>query len=87
MKTLELGEGGLNISTKDERWREQNALFLHYKKNHQVLITSTLTLPVAYQVIFLEKPHPSNLDLRESFWISLLKANINIAKTCLPKHR
>ena len=71
---------------KDERWREQNALFLHYKKNHPNLITINLTLSDAYQVVFLEKPHPSNLDIRESFCISLLKANISIAKTCLPKY-
>ena len=82
-----VSQGGVDMSVKDDRWKEQNALFLHYQLNHRNIATQTLNLSEAYEVVFLEKPHPSKLDIRESWWISFLKANININKTCLPKYR
>ena len=76
-----------NSSAHDENWKEQNALFLHYRNKHRDIMCETLELSDAYAVIFVESPKPAQLDLRENFWINKLKATINITKTCLPKYQ
>ena len=76
-----------SVSFKDERDREQNALFLHYWKNHRPVVNKLPKISEAYRVIFIESPKPVNLDIRESFWMNKLGASINIMKTCLPKYQ
>ena len=79
--------GSRNNLIQDDKWREQNALFLHYRQKHQQRLCATLKLSDAYEVVFVENPKASKLDLRESVWIRKLNATINIAKTCLPKYQ
>ena len=72
---------------KTERWRENNALYLHYAKTHLAKLSATMPLSEAYQLIFVEKPRPSQLDMRENYWIGKVDATINIAKTYMPKYK
>ena len=74
-------------SKEKDKWKENYALFLHYSKSHKEWLTKHNLLADAYKVIFLEKPNPRNLDIRESVWIGKVQAKINIAKTCLPKYK
>ena len=62
---------------------DRAALRTHYAKNHS--LSNTLTLPQAYSVTFIDKPHSKGmLDIYESQWIQKLKAKININRTVLP---
>ena len=64
------------------------ALFLHYAKHHEEILWRKRTgmdLSKAYEVIFMERATGGRLNTAESFWITNLKANININKTFLPK--
>ena len=72
---------------RDVLWKDQNALFMHYKKRHSCKLQNELLLSDAYQVIFVEKTKANNLNIRENHWISKLDANINISRTYLPKHK
>lgn len=72
-----------NLINKDEK-----ALYIHYRKKHRNFIEeSNLQLQDAFKITFLESPPASKLDSSESDWISKLNAQINIAKTFLPKIR
>ena len=66
--------------------KDEQALYIHYRKNHPNVLRG-LRLDQAYQVIFVESPPKHDLDVTESFWINKLQADINIAKTILPKIR
>ena len=62
---------------------DRAALRTHYFKKHSLL--NDLTLPQAYSVTFVDKPHNKGmLDTYESQWIQKLKAKININRTVLP---
>ena len=76
-----------SMASKSEYWKEQNALFLHYSREHQEQCQEALLLSDAYEVIFIEKTKPSMLNIREHYWIVKLNATINIAKTYLPKYK
>ena len=76
-----------NVVLQDEREREQNALFLHYVECHRPVEQGLPKISDAYRVIFLERPRPTNLDIRESFWVNKLDASINIMKTILPRYQ
>ena len=71
----------------DDPWKDQNALFMHYQKNHPDKVHKNLMLYEAFQVIFIEKTKAALLDVRENYWISKLDASINISKTYLPKYK
>ena len=51
------------------------------------LIIKKLKLPEAYKVTFLEQSHKTKLDISENFWITKLKAKINISRTVLPFYK
>lgn len=73
--------------TKDDPWKDQNALFLHYKKKHPDRVQKNLLLSEAFQVIFVEKTKATQLDIRENYWIGKLDAKINIYRTYMPKYK
>jgi hypothetical protein len=84
-----VGRDGEANGTVEEH--DKQALFLHYLKNHKDKIWKEnggkLELADAFEVIFLEKSEKNKLDTAENFWISKLKADININKTFLPKFK
>ena len=77
----------VSIAPKTDQWKEQNALFLHYSREHRENCQETLLLSDAYEVVFIENTKPSMLDIREHHWMVRLNATINIAKTYLPKYK
>ena len=72
---------------KDDPWKDQNSLVMHYRKRHLEKVKNDLKLSDAYQVIFVEKTKATKLDIRENHWISKLDARINISRIYLPKHK
>ena len=72
---------------KNGKRKDEQALFYHFIKKHNNIITNNLKLTNAYEIIFLEKPQYTDLDIRENFWIGKLKSRINIARTIAPKYR
>ena len=75
------------MENESERWKENNALYLHYARNHKEQLLTTVLLSDAYKLIFIERPHPRQLDTRENYWIGKLDATINVAKTYMPKYK
>ena len=71
-------------NNKTEDNTDEKALFTHYAKYHPAEL-EIIGFANAYKVFFLEKPNLYKLDAAESFWITKLKASINIMKTFLPK--
>ena len=62
---------------------DRAALRTHYSKKHS--LSNDLTLPQAYSVTFVDKPHNKGmLDTYESQWNQKLKAKIKINRTVLP---
>ena len=54
-----------SVSFKDERDKEQNALFLHYWKHHRPAAADRLPkISEANDVIFVESPKQKDLDIR-----------------------
>ena len=86
-KMVKSRSSGNATEEKNERWKENNALYLHYAKHHPTKLTNATQLSETYQLIFVEKPHPSQLDTRENYWIGKVDATINIAKTYMPKYK
>ena len=80
---------GIQTADKSKRWKEHSALYLRYAKHHRamVLATTPLLLSEAYKLIFVKRPQPKQLEIRENYWISKLDAAINIAKTYMPKYK
>ena len=79
-----------NLCTGKEEVKAGNdeaALFKHYNKYHKDIKLLMLPIAEAFEVLFLEAPSFKKLDIRESYWISRLEANINVATTILPKFR
>ena len=75
-------ENEFNDEDKDEQ-----ALATHYAKNHNHLLgKSVKDLADAYKVVFLEGTRPERLDVAEGFWISKLRAEINISRSIVPKY-
>ena len=64
---------------------DEQALYKHYNIFHKEFLNKTIDFDKAYQVTFLQEPQYKKLDLEESFWISRIKAEINISRTFLPK--
>ena len=75
------------IEDKNNSWKDQNALYLHYVKNHSDKLHAEMSISDAYIIAFIEKPDFKHLDTRENHWISKINATINIAKTFMPKHK
>ena len=78
----------LNLCTGKDEIKEGNdeaALYKHYKTKHTEIKLDRLPIAEAYDVLFLEEPSFKQLDIRESYWIARLQANINVAATILPK--
>ena len=73
--------------SKEDSLKDQNALFIHYRRYHPDKLHTNLLLSEAYRVIFIEKTAASKLDIRENYWIGKLDAKINISKTYLPKYK
>ena len=81
---------------KGKEWYKHNveyndgcALYLHYAKFHKDAIwngkdRSGMEISDAYDVVFVKKVTGSSLNTAESFWITKLRAKININKTYLP---
>ena len=78
-KAWELKKKGQEVCDDND----EQALFVHFYKNHSP--RKNIKISEAYKVWFLEKPSYHRLDAAESFWITKLKASINIRKTFLPK--
>ena len=75
-------------NNKKEKYNDEQALCNHYEKYHQEkLRKNNFKLSDAFYVYFVEKPPKEKLDIAENFWISRLKATINIAGTCLPRYK
>ena len=75
-------------NNKDKfEFKDEQALFVHYVKNHAEVIKNNLELSDAYELIFIEEPKYRNLDICENYWIGKLKSKINIARTFLPKYK
>ena len=75
-----------DLKKKGQGIKEDNddqALFLHFLKKHKS--DKFIKISDAYKVWFVEKPSREKLDSAESFWITKLKATINIKKTFLPR--
>ena len=72
---------------KDDPWKDQNALFMHYTKKHPKKVHKNLLLSEAFQVVFIEKTKASQLDVRENYWISKLDASINVSRTYMRKYK
>ena len=66
--------------------RDEATLVHHYKKYHQKEVKK-LKIWDAFGVFFIEKPQYHSLNIRESFWISELCAEVNIARTIIPKFK
>ena len=75
------------MEDKNNSWKDQNALYLHYVKNHSDKLHAEMSISDAYIIAFIEKPDFKHLDTRENYWISKINATINIAKTFMPKHK
>lgn len=72
---------------KNSNQNDKNALFLHCKKHHKGSEKSDWKqLADYYEISFVEKSRKERLDVAESWWISKLKAGINISRTVLPKY-
>ena len=79
------GQFDENLDIKEQ---EKKSLIIHYAKFHRnELIIKKLKLPEAYKVTFLEQSHKTKLDISENFWITKLKAKINISRTVLPFYK
>ena len=75
-------------NNKQEKNNDEQALCNHFEKYHQEkLRKNNFKLSDAFYVYFVEKPPKEKLDIAENFWISRLKATINIAGTCLPRYK
>ena len=75
-----------NPEKQTETWNlDEQALYKHYNIFHKEFLNKTIDFDKAYQVTFLQEPQYKKLDLEESFWISRIKAEINISRTFLPK--
>ena len=59
----------INMENESERWKEHNALYLHYATNHKEKLLTTTLLSDAYKLIFVERHRPKHLDRRENNWI------------------
>ena len=67
---------------------DENAFLLHFQKRHPgITINPRSKLEDLYKVVFLEQSKKENLDVAEGYWISQLKAGINIAATTIPKFK
>ena len=57
--------------------------------NHNIIRTTTKTwLAYCYNTVqFVEKVHPSHLDISEKFWITKIKAKLNINNTFMLKFK
>ena len=75
---------GIKGSVIKNSANDEQALYTHYSKFHQNKLKN-LKFWDAYQVIFIEKPSPENIDVAESYWINKLNAKINIIKSFLPR--
>ena len=71
-------------TSKNDDLNDEKALFAHYAKHHPAEIQKR-DFAEMFWVHFLESPNFHQLDVAESFWISKLKASINVNKTFLPK--
>ena len=74
----------LVASGKMEAKEEDHALLYHYATNHNKEFQVHKELAKSYTIIFVERTSKNKLDTAESFWISKLKSEINIARTFLP---
>ena len=72
---------------RDEPNNDNHALYDHYVKFHKKLINTKLQLSDAFEVTFVERPSRVDLDYADNFWIKRTDANINKAKTLLPKFK
>ena len=79
--------GKYNYAKKQDNFDDNNALFDHYQNFHKNLITKNLQLWNAYHITFVERPRRLELDVSENFWIEKTAAEINKAKTLLPKFK
>ena len=59
---------------------DESALFKHYLENNHTDIEN-IGLESAYKIMFLVQPEFKNLDYKESVWIKILNAKINLNKT------
>jgi hypothetical protein len=77
----------VNGCGKDLECNDRCALFLHYMKCHKDAIWNGDGMDIweAFEVVFVERTTGARLDTAESFWISKLKARINVCGTFLPK--
>ena len=72
----------------EKREEEKKALIIHYAKFHRKeLLINKIQLSQAYKVTFLEQSNKIKLDIAENFWITRLKAKINISRTSLPFYK
>ena len=79
------GQFDENLEKRDE---EKKALIIHYTKFHRKeLLINKIQLSEAYKVTFLEQSNKIKLDIAENFWITRLKAKINISRTSLPFYK
>ena len=66
---------------------DENALFFHFVRQHKPIIQENLNMWDAYKLTFVERPKKAALEMAENCWIERLNAEINKAKTCLPKFK
>ena len=65
---------------------DEQALYKHYIKFHKNELQN-LEISDAFEVLFITQPNYEKLDTEESYWISKIKADINISRTILPKFK
>lgn len=84
------------MMTKKEGARREKsgdgyALYLHYKTQHRGIMDKIerngMEMWRAYEVMFVERKEGTALNTAENFWISKLKAKINISRTYLPYYK
>ena len=72
---------------KEIELKDEQALFIHYAKNHPEKIKNNIRISDAYGIIFIEEPKYNNLDIAENYWIGKTRSKINISRTYLPKFK
>ena len=75
-KKLEKFQWKFNVNDKSE----ELSLSKHYYVNHKNNLEN-LTIEKAYDFIFIKEPNLRTLDYKESIWIQMLEAKINISRT------
>ena len=84
----EIKNGDFEQTLENFDEKRKKSLIIHYAKFHlDKLKDNKIKLPDAYKVVFVEESNKTKLDIAENFWISKLKAKINIARTILPFYK